>query len=104
MPLNGSEGVVGPLKIPTQMHVEYVENVIKYTSRLRSLMFQGLTVARIEEENYNSYRNLSQIRASLVELRLAIKVFGTGVDRSKIAQLHRNGYSNADRYDFRNHS
>lgn len=70
------------------MDVEHVEKVIKYSFRSKSLIFQALTAAGAEQQNYDGYRKLSQIGATLVELLLAIIVFGTGVDRSKIAQLH----------------
>lgn len=68
------------------MDVEHVENVIGYKFRSKTLIFQALTAAGAEEENYDGCRKLSQIGASLVDVLLAVIVYGTGVDRSKIAQ------------------
>ncbi|KAF7589644.1 hypothetical protein BBP40_004017 [Aspergillus hancockii] len=73
----------------TQIHVQHVEMVINYTFRSKSLIFQALTAAGADKENYDGYRQLSQIGASLVELLLAIIVYGTGIDRRGTANLRR---------------
>lgn len=68
----------------TNIHIQHVENVIKYNFKRKALISLALTAAGADENNYDGNRRLSQIGASLVDLLLAIIVYGTGVDRSKI--------------------
>lgn len=72
----------------TDIHIQHVENVINHKFRTKALISQALIAAGADENNYDGYRQLSQIGASLVDLLLAIIVYGTGVDRSMIPQLH----------------
>ena len=68
----------------TDIHIQHVENIINYKFKTKALISQALIAAGADENNYDCYRRLSQIGASLVDLFLAIIVYETGADRSKI--------------------
>lgn len=65
----------------TNEHFRTVEGVIGYTFRQKWLICQALTAAGAEEDNYDGYRQLSQLGASLINTILAILVYNTGVNR-----------------------
>ncbi|KAL4777961.1 hypothetical protein BJX76DRAFT_363183 [Aspergillus varians] len=71
----------------TNEHVKTVETVIRYTFRQKWLICQALTAAGAEKDNYDGYRQLSQLGASLIDTILAILMYNTGVNRAHTAKL-----------------
>ena len=64
----------------TNEYLRKVKAVVRYTFRRKWLICQALTTAGADKDNYDRYRQLSQLGASLIEAILAILMYNTGVN------------------------